>query len=79
MGNNYSKPIHFIKWSEGEHTMLQNFVSVRCQAMRVTTTKKRLKEITKNYHFTQLGMLAVPVKMKSDGNITPASMSFGLQ
>ena len=68
-----------MKWSEGEHTMLQNFVSVGCQAMWMTTTKKRLKEITKNYHFTQLGMLAVPVEMKSVGNITPASTSFGLQ
>ena len=58
--------------------MQMNFVSVRCQAMMMTT-KKRLKEITKNYHFTQLGTLAVPVKMKSDGNITPASTSFGLQ
>ena len=74
MGNNYSKPVYFIKLSEDEHTMLQNFASVRTQAMRATTTKKRLKEITENYHFTQLGALAVPVEMKSDGNITPASI-----
>ena len=61
MGNNYSKPILFVKWSEGEHTMLQNFVSVRCQAMRATTTKKKLKEITENYHFTQFGTPTLPV------------------
>ena len=74
MGNNYSKPIYSIKLSESEYTMLQNFASVETQAMRATTTKKRLKEITENYNFTQLGALAVPVKIKSNGNITPVSM-----
>ena len=59
--------------------MLQNFVSVRCQAMRVMTTKKKLKEITENYHFTQFRTPTLLVEMKSDGNITPVSMLFGLQ
>ena len=53
MGNNYSKPIHYIKWSESEHTMLQNFVSMRYHKMSATITKKKLKEVTKNYHFAQ--------------------------
>ena len=47
--------------------------------MRAMTTKNKLKEITENYHFTQFGMPTLPVEMKSNGNITPASTLFGLQ
>ena len=78
MGNNYSKPIHYIKWSESEHTMLQNFVSMRYHTMSATITQKKLKEVTKNYHFAQFGMLTDSVKMKVDEHITTVGTLSGL-
>ena len=46
--------------------------------MSATITKKKLREVTKNYHFAQFGRLTNSVEMKVDEHITTVGILSGL-